>query len=107
MSISRGVCAISFVISSLLATSNPTNAVALNKRSTNCDTGPGWASPVLSIGASGYGPNDGYDYSCETSFGNDYTPVSALEVWTKGDGDHIAGIVAFLFQSCGVADNAV
>ena len=92
MGLLRNVFSTSFTISVIVALASLADAAALDKRGTNCDTGPGWASPVLSIGASGYDSNDGYVYSCETSFGNDYTPVSALEVWTKGDGDHIAGL---------------
>ena len=79
-------------VTALLTTVITSHAFVLRPRGDpNCDTGPGWASPVLSIGGSG---TDGYNYACETSYGHDYTPVSGLEVWRRGDksGGRIAGI---------------
>lgn len=63
------------------ATTVPSNARSLQERDSDCANGPGWALPVLSIGGGGGTAN------CETSYGNDYSPVSGIEVWRKGDGD--------------------
>ena len=91
MGILKDFCLIHLVISVAFATAVPSNAKALQERDSDCPDGPGWALPVLTIGGSGG------TYTCETSFGNDYSPVSAIEVWRKGDhdkdGDRISGMV--------------
>lgn len=57
------------------------------KRDGGCPNAPpgGWALPVYFIGDSSDDPQ------CATQFGKDYTPISGIEVWRSGDGDHIAG----------------
>ena len=94
MGVLRSLCSIGFAISVASATAVPSNAKALQERGSDCGTGPGWASPVLSIGGRGG------TYSCETSYGNDYSPVSGIEVWRKGagdkDGDRISGMHVIL-----------
>ena len=72
---------IGLAISVGFATAVPSNARSIRERDSDCGTGPGWALPVLSIGG------QGGTYNCETSYGNDYSPVSGIEVWRKGDGD--------------------
>lgn len=97
MGLFKSLSSIGFTISVILNIAVPSNAAAVRKRSTACDQGPGWASPVLSIGASGYDSSDtSYVYACETQFGSDYTPVSGIEVWRKGDdnGGRISGMRA-------------
>ena len=75
------LCSIGLAISVGFATAVPSNAGSIRKRDSDCANGPGWALPVLSIGGRGG------TYNCETSYGNDYSPVSGIEVWRKGDGD--------------------
>lgn len=89
MGVIRSLCSTGFAICALLATAVPSDASVLRKRDPNCDTGPGWA-PVLTVG----GTYSDAVYACETSFGHDHTPVSAIEVWRKGDktGGRIAGM---------------
>ena len=48
----------------------------------------GWALPVYFIGDSSTA-----DAQCASQWGQDYTPVSVIEVWRTGDGDHIAGLL--------------
>ena len=91
------LCSIGLAISIGFATAVPSNARSIRERDSDCGTGPGWALPVLSIGG------EGGTYNCETSYGNDYSPISGIEVWRKGDGDddgdRIAGMsVLYLFQ---------
>ena len=81
MGMLKSLCSIGFVICVAIATAVPSNAKALQERDSQCDNGPGWALPVLSIGGRGG------TYYCETSYGDDYSPVSIIEVWRKGDGD--------------------
>ena len=95
MGFSRSLYSVAFAISVAFTTAIPSNVKALHERGTNCDTGPGWAFPVDSIGGRGG------TYYCETSYGNDYSPVSAIEVWRKGAGDkkgnRISGMLVVLF----------
>ena len=72
---------IGLAMSVAFVTAIPSNARSLRQRDSDCANGPGWALPVLSIGGTGG------TYYCETSYGNDYSPVSGIEVWRKGDGD--------------------
>ena len=67
---------------------------SLTKQDSRCDEGPGWAS-LHQIGWSEI-PNR----QCETQYGRDYTPVTGIEVWRKGDeeGTIIAGIYALGFR---------
>ena len=77
-----------------IATAVPSTTRSIRERDSDCANGPGWALPVLSIGG------QGGTYYCETSYGNDYSPVSGIEVWRKGDGDddgdRISGMVVVL-----------
>ena len=88
MGIFRSLCSFGLATSIVFAAAVPTKEAALVKRSTNCDDGPGWAFPVLFIGGDTTGSQ------CETQFGHDYTPITGIEVWRKGDDDggRIAGI---------------
>ena len=92
MGLIRNICSFGFTVSVLLSISALSDASVLRKRDSNCSPGPGWAF-VDAIGDTRDG--DGYTDSCETSYGNDYTPVSGIEVWTKGTGDHIAGMSTY------------
>lgn len=73
----------------------------LTKRDSICDQGPGWA-PLLQIGWSET-PN----LQCETQYAHDYTPVTGIEVWRKGDeeGTIIAGIHALDFRYVSLISN--
>ena len=89
-----GLWAIGLAISVGLVTAVPSTARSIQERDSDCANGPGWALPVHTIGG------QGGTYYCETSFGNDYSPVSGIEVWRKGDGDNdgdrISGMVVAL-----------
>ena len=90
MGLLNTLCSIGFVISVASTTAVLTNENVLQERDSDCANGPGWALPVYSIGG------QGGQSSCETSYGNDYSPVSGIEVWRKGagdkDGDRISGM---------------
>ena len=92
---------IGLAISVGFATAVPSNARSIQERDSDCANGPGWAQPVLSIGGRGG------TYNCETSYGNDYSPVSGIEVWRKGDGDddgdRIAGMSVALPLSASIS----
>ena len=97
MGISRDFFYAGFIFSIVSAIAVPSRSIALERREgdpndPNCMSGPGWA-PVLAVGASGYNNDPTYVNWCETSFGHDYTPVTGIEVWRKGDkgGDRVAG----------------
>ena len=97
MGILRGIGWIGIAVSYAFAIAVPSNDAAVMRRqdpASDCATGPGWASPVLFIGSSGSGGS--YVSSCETQWGGDYTPITGIEVWRKGDdeGGRIAGMDA-------------
>lgn len=73
----------------------------LTKRDSRCDEGPGWADP-LAIGSS-----DDSNRKCETQYARDYTPVTGIEVWRKGDRDGtiIAGIYTLGFRYVSLISN--
>lgn len=95
MGLFKSLCSIGFIASIILNVAVPSNAAAVRKRGTYCDTGP-WA-PVFTVGAAD--DSNPYVKSCETQYGGDYTPVSSIEVWRKGDstGGRIAGMRASSF----------
>ncbi len=95
MGLFKSLCSIGFTASVILNVATPSNAAAVRKRGTDCDVGPGWAQPVLSIGG-GDSSDSSYVYACETQYGGDHTPVSGIEVWRKGDdtGGRISGMRA-------------
>ena len=82
------LCSIGFAIGVGLATAVTSNGGVLQERDSSCGSGPGWALPVFTIGG------QGGTVSCETSYGNDYSPVSGMEVWRKGAGDKHGGRIA-------------
>ena len=88
MGIFNSLYSIGLAISLTSAPAVPATDAQLTKRDA-CDTGPGWASPVYTIG----GGNPKYTTSCETQFGGDYSPLTVIEVWRAGDsiGGRIAG----------------
>ena len=87
MRISKTLFPVGFTVSVGFATAVPSNTGLIQERDDGCADGPGWALPVYTIGGSGG------TYNCETSYGHDYSPVSGMEVWRKGDndGDRISG----------------
>ena len=78
---------IGFTVGVGFATAVLSNTGLIQERDGNCTDGPGWALPVYTVGGSGG------TFHCKTSYGQDYSPVSGMEVWRKGDknGDRISG----------------
>jgi hypothetical protein len=97
MGLFKSLCSIGFIASIILNVAVPSNAGAVRKQGTYCDIDL-WA-PVSQVGTSD--DSDSYVKSCETQYGGDYTPVSGIEVWRKGDsnGGRIAGMRASSFTS--------
>lgn len=94
MLFSGKLCVIGLAITVAHVVAVPFDDISLNKRDSNCETGPGWA-PVLIIGS-----NDKTGMQCETQYGHDYTPITTIEVWRRGDkdGSRIAGISTVILR---------
>lgn len=81
-------CALITALCSLPATALPSQQLESRqfKDGVNlCGSGPGWAS------VHGIGNSDFSGQHCETQYGGDFTPINGIEVWTKPNGDHVAG----------------